>query len=80
VKTLNEIRVWREGERDHRHLPGAELHPTGRSAPWSAALVEVGRGKQPVGWIADILAAADRTQCGPIAPPDGLYLTHVDYD
>jgi tRNA pseudouridine38-40 synthase len=44
------------------------------------SLVDVGRGKQPVRWIADILAAADRTQCGPIAPADGLYLTQVDYD
>jgi tRNA pseudouridine38-40 synthase len=25
------------------------------------------------------LAAADRARCGPVAPPDGLYLTQVDY-
>ena len=31
-------------------------------------------------WLADILAAVDRTQCGPIAPADGLYLEKVDYD
>jgi tRNA pseudouridine38-40 synthase len=44
------------------------------------SLVDVGRGKQPVGWIADILAAAERTACGPISPPDGLYLEKVDYE
>ena len=30
-------------------------------------------------WIGKILAAADRSACGPVAPPDGLHLTRVDY-
>jgi len=53
------------------------LHRQVRSIVGS--LVEVGRGRQPPGWIADILAATDRTACGPVAPPDGLYLTRVVY-
>ena len=44
------------------------------------SLVEVGRGKQPVHWIGDILKAADRTLCGPVAPSDGLYLSAVGYE
>jgi tRNA pseudouridine38-40 synthase len=29
--------------------------------------------------VAAALAAKDRAQCGPVAPPDGLYLMRVDY-
>ncbi len=79
VKTLNEIKVWRDG--DHIIITcraQSFIHRQVRSMVGS--LVEVGRGKQTAGWIGDILAAADRTQCGPIAPAEGLFLTHVDYD
>jgi len=42
-------------------------------------LVEVGRGKRPVEWVADVLAAKDRCAAGPTAPPHGLFLAAVDY-
>ena len=29
--------------------------------------------------IGEILAACDRSACGPVAPPEGLYLVRVDY-
>lgn len=45
----------------------------------TGALLEVGRGERPAAWIADLLAARDRTRAGVTAPPDGLYLTRVDY-
>ena len=78
VKTLNDFRVWREGE----HViftcrAQSFIHRQVRSMVGS--LVDVGRGKQPVGWIRQILDAADRTQCGPIAPADGLYFMKVLY-
>ncbi|MEP6277163.1 MAG: tRNA pseudouridine(38-40) synthase TruA, partial [Hyphomonas sp.] len=79
VKTLNAISVSRYGDRVVVTCRSRSfLHRQVRSIVGS--LVDVGRGKQPVGWIADILAAAERTACGPISPPDGLYLEKVDYE
>ncbi len=78
VKTLEAIDVCREGDSITITCRAQSfLHRQVRSMVGS--LVEVGRGHRPVDWMADILAAADRTACGPIAPPDGLFLTRVDY-
>ncbi len=43
-------------------------------------LAEVGRGGQSEGWCAEVLAACDRSQAGPTAPPQGLFLVSVDYE
>jgi tRNA pseudouridine38-40 synthase len=40
----------------------------------------VGDGKWPVARVAAALAARDRREAGPTAPPEGLYLTNVVYD
>jgi tRNA pseudouridine38-40 synthase len=42
-------------------------------------LVEVGRGAQPVSWVAEVLERQDRRAAGPTAPPHGLYLVQVNY-
>ena len=42
-------------------------------------LVEVGRGRMPVGRVAQILAACDRSQAHTTAPPHGLCLVRVNY-
>lgn len=42
-------------------------------------LVEVGLGKQPPEWVAEVLAARNRAQAGPTAPACGLTLHRVDY-
>ncbi len=42
-------------------------------------LVEVGRGRRPVTWVAEVLASRDRTRAGPTAPPHGLVLVEVRY-
>lgn len=43
-------------------------------------LVEVGRGKRPESWPAEVLAALDRRAAAPTAPPQGLFLVSVEYD
>jgi tRNA pseudouridine38-40 synthase len=42
-------------------------------------LVYIGKGRYPPDWLADILAARERSKAAPTFPPDGLYLTGVDY-
>ena len=44
------------------------------------ALVYVGAGRQPAAWIADLLAARDRTLAAPTFSADGLYFAGADYD
>ena len=43
------------------------------------SLVLVGEGKWRADDLEKALAARDRAACGPVAPPDGLYLVKVDY-
>lgn len=42
-------------------------------------LVEVGKGRRPEAWVAEVLASKDRNQAGPTAPPQGLVLEEVFY-
>lgn len=77
-KTLDEIHVMRAGDEVHIHVEARSfLHRQVRSM--TGTLVEVGLGKQPIGWVARALAAKDRAACGPVAPADGLYLVRVGY-
>ena len=78
VKTLDSIRVYRKSDEIILETTARSfLHHQVRSMVGS--LVEVGRGRQPEHWIGDILNAADRTLCGPVAPAAGLYLASVSY-
>ena len=78
VKTLDAIAVRREAEEIVITVAARSfLHNQVRSITGSLKLV--GEGK----WTAEDLLAAlearDRAACGPVAPPQGLYLTQVDY-
>ncbi len=42
-------------------------------------LIEVGRGERRPTGIAELLRAKNRTQAGPTAPPQGLFLVEVEY-
>lgn len=45
----------------------------------AGTLIEVGRGVRAPDDILRVIAARDRTAAGETAPPEGLYLAHVDY-
>jgi tRNA pseudouridine38-40 synthase len=78
VKTLYRLEIAREGDLillDCR--ANAFLHHMVRNLV--GALVYVGMGRQPVEWLADLLAARDRSQGAPTFAPDGLYLVGVEY-
>jgi tRNA pseudouridine38-40 synthase len=78
VKTLDQLDVVREGDRVHVVASARSfLHNQVRSLVGS--LVMVGDGKWSADDLAAALAARDRAACGQVAPPDGLYLMHVDY-
>jgi tRNA pseudouridine38-40 synthase len=42
-------------------------------------LLEIGRGVRGEAWMAEVLAARSRRAAGQTAPPQGLFLVHVDY-
>lgn len=46
----------------------------------TGTLVEVGRGARDETWIAEVLAARDRSLAGMTAPAHGLFLMEVEYD
>ncbi len=78
VKTLDWFDVARDGD-ELRVTTSARsfLHTQVRSMVGS--LVMVGEGRWSADDLARVLDARDRAACGPLAPPDGLYLMRVDY-
>lgn len=77
-KTLDEARVWRQGEEVHLVFAARSfLHRQVRSM--TGSLAEVGLGRWSAIDLKDALEAKDRTRCGPVAPSAGLYLTGVEY-
>lgn len=78
VKSIDKVAVARYGEEVQITVSAISfLHRQVRSL--TGSLVEVGTGKWTPADFKAALDAADRQRCGPVAPPDGLYLTAVDY-
>ena len=83
VKTLDELRVETlalpHGTEVRFHVAARSfLHNQVRS--FVGTLERVGAGAWTPDDVRSALQARDRARCGPVAPPDGLMLTHVTYD
>jgi tRNA pseudouridine38-40 synthase len=78
VKTLDRLDVVRTGDAiEIRATARSFLHNQVRSMV--GTLKRVGEGAWSAGDVRAALEACDRSACGPVAPPDGLYLVQVDY-
>ncbi len=79
MKTLDEVRVWREGEEVRLAFAARSfLHRQVRSM--TGTLAEVGAGRWTTQDLTEALEARDRQACGPVAPACGLYLASVAYE
>jgi tRNA pseudouridine38-40 synthase len=78
LRTLDQLDVARHGEVvEVRTASRSFLHNQVRSMVGS--LKFVGEGKWTAADLKAALDARDRKACGAVAPPEGLYLTRVDY-
>jgi tRNA pseudouridine38-40 synthase len=78
LKTLDRLDAERDGDEVRIYASARSfLHHQVRSMVGS--LVQVGEGRWSADDLSRALAARDRSACGPVAPPDGLYLVRVDY-
>lgn len=78
VRTLDQLDVVRNNDEIHIYASARSfLHNQIRS--FAGSLMEVGVGRWNADDLEDALYARDRTRCGVVAPPSGLYLTRVDY-
>lgn len=78
VRTLHSLQIHQKGRFIWFSLhANAFLHHMVRNLV--GALVYVGLGRQPVDWIAELLAARNRSLGAPTYAADGLYLAGVDY-
>jgi len=78
VKTLDRLDVSRRGAEIHIEASARSfLHHQIRG--FAGTLKLVGEGKWQPRDVRKALEARDRSACGPVSPPDGLYLVKVDY-
>ncbi|MGY6553835.1 MAG: tRNA pseudouridine(38-40) synthase TruA [Wenzhouxiangella sp.] len=78
VRTVHAVAVRRCAHEIHVDIEAnAFLYHMVRNI--AGALIRVGRGLEPVAWMADLLQRRDRTAGGVTAPPEGLYFVAPSY-
>ncbi|WP_245408765.1 tRNA pseudouridine(38-40) synthase TruA [Variibacter gotjawalensis] len=78
LRTLDRLDVVRVGHVvEIRTSARSFLHNQVRSM--AGSLANVGEGRWTPDDLADVLASRDRSRCGTVAPPDGLYFVAVTY-
>lgn len=78
MRCVFSLKVWRSQNFVVMDIhANAFLHHMVRNIMGS--LMEIGQGRHPVQWVAELLAARDRTQAGPTAPAGGLYFLGPEY-
>jgi tRNA pseudouridine38-40 synthase len=78
VKTLDRLDVARNGD-EVRVTASARSFLQHQVRSMVGSLIHVGEGKWSTDDLAGALAARNRSACGQVAPPHGLYLVRVDY-
>lgn len=78
VREVRRLEVWREGDRVLLEIDAnAFLQHMVRNI--AGTLIAVGQGDREPDWVAEVLAARDRTRAGVAAPPEGLCFLGADY-
>jgi tRNA pseudouridine38-40 synthase len=78
VKTLDQIAVTRDGE-EITATTSARSFLQHQVRSMVGSLVSVGEGRWSEADLKRALEARNRAACGPVAPPEGLYLVRVEY-
>jgi tRNA pseudouridine38-40 synthase len=78
VKTLDRLDVSRDGD-NVRVTASARSFLQHQVRSMVGSMVHVGESKWSADDLSAALAARDRTACGQVAPPHGLYLVRVEY-
>ncbi|WP_294772452.1 tRNA pseudouridine(38-40) synthase TruA [uncultured Rhodoferax sp.] len=79
IKTMMDIQLSKRGAYWRIEFEAnAFLHHMIRNI--MGCLVQIGQGKKPAQWMAEVLAARDRKAAAPTFSPDGLYFLGPRYD
>lgn len=79
IRTVVSAEVTGHGDEVHLRVHGTGFlrHSVRIMA---GSLYEIGRGKRPPGWMAELIAGRDRARAGSTAPAEGLLLEAIHYD